>query len=145
MTVAKVHHHIRSLAYEVLGMKDLWLDWAGRQPPSSPVHRALCSLQADDRVTLEKNTNGRVPVVDSQRRRVALLSEAGSERWSQYRNREIDEVRVLGMVHRTKDDTDDPVFRERLRVESWEVPILEVRTRQDGKRKAKPDRRSSAV
>ena len=129
--VARLKHgHFLGLTYSVLGMKDLWLDFAGRQPPGHSIHRTLCRLQPDRRVTLERNSRDRVWVLDSRKERVARLSSKAVAHWPPSRLKKIEEVRVLGMVYRTKDDVEDPKYRDRLRVDSWEVPILEVRERQ---------------
>jgi len=117
----------QGLTYQVLGMKDLWLDFAGRQHSKHEIHRALSQLQAGDRVSLKPNHNGQVSVVNHENRRVALLSRPAARQWPASRIRRVDEIRVLGMVHRTKDDSDDPKYRKQLRVDSWEIPILEAR------------------
>ena len=128
---AEVAHHRPArrvdLNYEVLGMKHLWLDYAGRHPGNHSIHRALSQLQAGDRISLKSSQDGQVGVVDGKNKRVAFLSRATARDWPLSRIRRVDEVRVLGMVQRTKDDIEDPKYRDRLRVESWEVPILEVR------------------
>lgn len=126
--VAKLHpERTQGLTYQVLGMKDLWLDFAGRQSRNHCIHRALSQLQTGDKVSLKPGHNGRVGVLADENRRVALLSEATARKWPAYRIRGVDEIRVLGMVRRTRDDVNDPKYRDRLRVGSWEVPILEVR------------------
>ena len=44
------------------------------------------------------------------------------------RRGQIDEVRVLAVATRNRDDSESP-YREKLRVDQWEVPILEFRLR----------------
>ncbi|MCE2527724.1 MAG: ATP-dependent helicase, partial [Actinomycetia bacterium] len=124
--VARLKHgQIPGLTYSVLGMKDLWLDFAGRQPPGHSIHPTLSRLHSGNRVTLKRDSRDRVWVLDSRRTTVARLSSKAATRWPSSRISEVEEVRVLGMVHRAKDDIDDPKYRDRLRVDSWEVPILD--------------------
>ena len=118
------------LGYRVLGMKDLYIDFAGGKRANHSIHRSLARLQAGDLVKLQNGDHGQVRVLDEREEQVARLSRATARRWSQSRIAKVDEVRVLGMVHRTQDDSGDPKYRDRLQVESWEVPILEVRERQ---------------
>ena len=132
MGVADLKHgQIQDLTYEVLGMADLWLDFAGRQPRNHSIHRTLSNLQSGEPVTLKRDDRERVWVLNRRKAQVARLSAKAARQWSSSRIRQVDETRILGVVHRTKDDTVDPKYRDRLRVDSWEVPILEVRTRQE--------------
>ncbi len=118
------------LGYRVLGMKDLYIDFAGGKRANHSIHRSLARLQAGDLVKMQNGDNGQVRVLDEREKRVARLSTRAARHWPASRLKKIEEVRVLGMVHRTQDDSGDPKYRDRLQVESWEVPILEVRERQ---------------
>ena len=118
------------LGYRVLGMKYLYIDFAGGKRANHSIHRSLARLQAGDLVKLQNGDHGQVRVLDEREEQVARLSRATARRWSQSRIAKVDEVRVLGMAHRTQDDSGDPKYRDRLRVDSWEVPILEVREHQ---------------
>ena len=128
--VAKNSGQIYGFTYGMLGMADLWLDFAGRQSGNHSIHRALSRLQHNDRVCLKRDSRDRVWVLDRQSERVARLSSKAATHWPESRLEKIEEVRVLGMAHRTQDDSGDPKYRDLLQVESWEVPILEVRERQ---------------
>ena len=128
--VATNSGQIYGFTYGMLGMADLWLDFAGRQSGNHSIHRALSRLQHNDRVCLKRDTRDRVWVLDRQSERVARLSSKAATHWPESRLEKIEEVRVLGMAHRTQDDSGDPKYRDLLQVESWEVPILEVRERQ---------------
>ena len=111
-------------------MTDLFIDFAGQRNECHRIHCSLSRLQAGDKVNLERGYTGRVWVLGQQHAPVARLSEAAARRWPPSRLEQIDEVRGLGMVCRTQDDSGDPIYRDRLRAHSWEVPILEVRERQ---------------
>ncbi len=131
-TVANPESPDTDLEYQVLGMKDLYLDLAGTKTPGDPIHRRLLALQAGDFVTLANGHNGRVRVLDTNRKQVARLSTTAARQWSTDRLAATDEVRILGIVARTKDES-DAIYQHRLRAERWETPLLEVRTRK-GKR-----------
>ena len=116
------------LEYRVMGMKDLYLDFAGAKGEKHPIHRWLSSLQAGDRVSLIGGNNGRVEVLNRNKAPVGRLSRATSDRWSSDGLASVDQARVLGVVSRTRDDS-SPEYLHRLRVDQWEVPILEVRAK----------------
>ena len=118
-----------NLRYEVLGMKDLYIDFAGSKPTGHRIHRSLASLHAGDPVDLHRLPNGRVQVHDGEGVEVARLSQASAARHTRSRLAQVDEARVLGMVSRDLDET-GPAFRERMKVETWELPLLELRVRQ---------------
>ena len=128
--VAKTSGQIHGFTYEILGMTDLWLDFAGRQSGNHSIHRALSRLQHNDRVCLKRDNRDRVWALDRRKEPVARLSSKAATHWPASRLEKIEEVRVLGMAHRTQDDSGDPKYRDLLQVESWEVPILEVHERQ---------------
>ncbi|MDE0456676.1 MAG: RecQ family ATP-dependent DNA helicase [Chromatiales bacterium] len=115
-------------SYSVFGMEDLYIDFAGGMPADHRIHRSLDSLQAGDPVTLKRGEAGRVFVRDCEGTSVARLSKAGAERLEQRQLRQIDEVRVLGVVSRRLEDC-KPEYRGRIAVPAWELPILEMRHR----------------
>ena len=117
------------LRYEVLGMKDLNIDFAGRWPASHRIHRSLASLQTGDPLDLHRLPKGRVQVRDGQGVEVAHLSQASAARYHRSRLALVDEARVLGMVSRHLDETGSD-YRSNMKVETWELPLLEVRLRQ---------------
>ncbi len=116
------------ISYTVLGMGDIFLDFAGRKHEKHPIHRSLARLRAHDTLRLDRNRDGRVQVLDAHGVEVARLSSTAAERWQRPQLEGVDEVRVLAMVCRRAEDC-RPEFREHVVVPSWEVPILEVRHR----------------
>ena len=118
-----------SLKYEALGPRDLNMDFAGRKPASHPIHRSLASLQAEDAVDLHPLPDGGVQVRDGRHVEVARLSRAGAARFPHSRLALVDEARVLGMMSRHLDKT-GPDYRSKMKVETWELPLLELRLRQ---------------
>jgi hypothetical protein len=56
---------------------------------------------------------------------VAQLSNQAATEWRD-RLDSVVEVRVLAMVARQSEDTDDPAYRDLLRIDRWEVPVCEI-------------------
>lgn len=116
------------ISYTVLGMGDIFLDFAGRKHEKHLIHRSLARLRAHDTLRLDRNRDGRVQVLDAHGVEMARLSSTAAERWQRPQLEGVDKVRVLAMVCRRAEDC-RPEFREHVVVPSWEVPILEVRHR----------------
>ena len=116
------------IAYTMLGMRDLYLDFAGRKPKDHRIHRSLKRLKTGDVVQLQSSNNGRVLVLDSGRTAVARLSNSAADGWTQPQLQQVDEVQVVGMASRIRENC-APEFRDGIVVPEWELPILEVRHR----------------
>ena len=58
---------------------------------------------------------------------VARLSRRASAEWLP-RLQEVEAIRIVALIRRYREDG-DPALRERYRVDAWEVPLVEVRTR----------------
>ena len=114
-------------SYTILGMGDLFLDFAGRKKEQHPIHRALARLSTGHALGLRRGPEGQVWVLDEDGIEVARLSRTAAKAWQRAGLQGMD-VRVLAMVLRRKEDC-RPDFREHIVVSSWEVPILEVRHR----------------
>ncbi len=109
--------------YSILGMKDLFLDFAGRRTPDDPVHRALASLHPGDLLCARVKAET-VGLYDGKGRRVAVLSRSAQADWRD-RLEAIESIRVLAMVQRRAADC-APDFRKRCRCGCWEVPLAEA-------------------
>ncbi len=115
-------------SYTILGMGDLFLDFAGRKGEKNPIHRSLARMRTGDTLKLQPGQDGQVRVLDDTGIEVARLSRTAAKAWQRAQMRGVGEVRVLAIVLRRKEDC-KPGFRERIVVPSWELPILEVRHR----------------
>ena len=115
-------------SYTILGMGDLFLDFAGRKGENHPIHDCLARLHTGDKLKLSRGSDGQVRVRDGAGVEVARLSRATAKALQGSQLRGVDEVRVLAMVLRRKEDC-RAGFRERIVVPSWELPVLEVRHR----------------
>ena len=111
--------------YHVLGMKDLYLGFAARYPAGHPVHQRLRRLGPGSRLQLQLREE-RILLSD-QGLAVAALSRQAAEQW-RHRLEDVCEVRVLAMVRRTAAEG-DPGYHDTCRLQSWEVPVVEVLVR----------------
>jgi ATP-dependent DNA helicase RecQ len=112
-----------SRRYELLGLQDIDLGFAGSRTKAHPTHQALANLQPGSLLRMRARPEG-VDLADNRGRVVARLSRAGTER---YRDRlaQITEVRVVAMLRRQRSD-EQPEFQNRCRSDRWEVPLVEV-------------------
>lgn len=109
--------------YELLGMKDLFLDFAGSRSPDDAVHAHLAALEPG--ALLRPVLRGDfIELQDGEGHNVAALSQAARGLWRERLGR-IEEIRVVAMVQRTPEDSGEE-YRSRLRCERWEVPVAEV-------------------
>ncbi len=116
--------------YTVLGLGDIYLSYAGTKPADHPIHQALTETATGTEAKLAAAPNGGVRVSDQNGRELARLSKAAARLWRQASKNPTDETtRVLAMVLRTEHDSEEK-YRQRVKTDSWEVPILETRHRQ---------------
>jgi ATP-dependent DNA helicase RecQ len=109
--------------YELLGLDELYLDYAGRFPRSHPIHDHLAALQAGQRVSFHRN-NSKLEIHDGKGRCLAQLSNEGSNKWKKMLEQVI-EVRVVALLKRNRDDPDEG-FQKWIQADEWELPLLEV-------------------
>ena len=110
--------------YHLLGMEDLFLDFAGIKPEQHPVRLALESLCAGQTVQLAQRNN-HLELVNGQGVPVARLSRKAQKKWTD-RQHEISEVRVVAVIRRYRDDVTEQGFLSRCHGERWAVPIVEM-------------------
>ncbi len=112
-----------SLNYSVLGMKQLFLDFAGRQPEASRIHEALKKLNAGDMLSI-KESNENIFLIDSEGVPVARLSKQARDELKN-RIRNVQNAKILAMVRRLATDV-DPEFRPGICCSQWEIPVVEL-------------------
>ena len=110
--------------YILLGMEDLFIDFAGVRKVDHPVRVALQKLQTGDRLWL-KVRNEHFELVDNAGVSVARLAMSAQEQW-RGKIELIRESRVVAMVRRYKTDIGDKTFSGRCYGDSWEMPVVEV-------------------
>lgn len=113
----------RRLGYELLGLHDLDLGFAGSFAATHPVHDALAGCTAGDTVNVAMR-NDHIELVDHSGCTIARLSKAAKETWA-HRIEAIEEIRIIAMVRWYKSDTQDE-YSSRCRSESWEIPLVEL-------------------
>jgi ATP-dependent DNA helicase RecQ len=109
--------------YEIAGLKEIYLDYAGGFPQTHPIHSRLAALKTGQRVNLVMKTE-KLEIRDHNGECVGRLSKEGAGRWREHLNN-ILEVRVVGILQRNRDDPDAP-FHKRIKVDKWEFPVLEI-------------------
>ena len=114
---------VLSRRYDILGMEDLFLDFAGRRQKEDPIHAHLSSLKSGDLLRAVPRGD-HVDLHDVRNTCVAQLSKRASESWHG-RLDNIEQITVLAMVHRRSEDSREE-FRGQCRSEHWEVPVVEV-------------------
>lgn len=109
--------------FELLGLDDVYLSYAGYFGPSSPIHRRLARLEPGDALELCSG-EPRLRLVDRSGGAVALLSEKSSEKWLG-RLDEVVSARVLGVIEQ-RAETASSEHGDRAQQPRWEVPIVEL-------------------
>jgi ATP-dependent DNA helicase RecQ len=109
--------------YALLGLEDVFLDFAGRHAADHPIHAALRVLQPGDALGIR--TNGeRLVLVDPRGTAVAQLSAAAVGKWRENLSR-VCAVRVVCVLVRQRFDCKEEGYRSQLRVDQWEIPVCE--------------------
>lgn len=109
--------------YELLGLEDVYLSYAARQPAGAPIHRALAAAQPGDALRLVADGE-HLYLLDAAGDCLARLSQAGTGRWRERLDRVL-RVTLLALVVRRRED-EDAAYRDRSKRESWLVPVAEV-------------------
>jgi ATP-dependent DNA helicase RecQ len=110
--------------YDIVGLKDVYLDFAGRMNPSSPVHQHLERTIVGDLVQF-KGAGEKLEVCNSAGYPIAALSKSAKDKWAAVHER-IEGIKVLAMVARRAEDSKALDYKKLLKVDSWEVPVMEV-------------------
>ena len=109
--------------YELLGLNEIYLDYAGSFPQAHPIHGHLAELRTGQCVFFCQN-NSKIDVHDRGGNCLARLSSEGADKWRE-RLDHILEVRVVAMLRRNRDDPDEN-FQKMIKADNWELPVLEV-------------------
>ncbi len=111
--------------YEILGLRDIYLGYAGGFPENHRIHQHLSMLDVGDRLHLCSNGTG-VAVRDTSGVCVARLSAEAAGRWAE-KLPNITEARLIGMLQWFAEDSRTQ-YRHLARSASWEVPVIEIHT-----------------
>ena len=109
--------------YHLLGMDDLFLDFAGVRPENHPSRLALKNVGVTDKLGLEER-NKWLELTNDEGTAIARLSRRAQAEWAD-RIGTIQDIRVVAVVRRYRDDLPDKEFQSRCHGQNWEVPIVE--------------------
>jgi ATP-dependent DNA helicase RecQ len=109
--------------YRYLGPVDIFLDYAGRHPPSHGIHTSLSEISTGDPVFLKASFSG-VNVCTAAGTPVAVLSRDAVAAWITELPR-IHSASVLAILKRKRTDCDHD-FQARLKCDAWEIPVLQI-------------------
>jgi ATP-dependent DNA helicase RecQ len=113
----------RQFEYEMLGLNEIYLDYAACYPDGHPIHRYLAAIETGCRVSFG-HKNGKIDILDESGRCLARLSKEGTDKWSGKLS-QLSDLRVVAMIQRTEDDP-DMGFYNRIKASKWELPVLEA-------------------
>jgi hypothetical protein len=108
---------------ERIGLSDLFIDWAGRLPPSDPVHRRLAARRPGEEVRLRRHESG--IAVEAGDGPIAMLSRPACAQWLDRLDR-IVSVTLVELTERQAAQSATP-WRLRLQCDRWVVPVVDVR------------------
>jgi ATP-dependent DNA helicase RecQ len=111
--------------YAILGMKELYIDYACSKAAKHPIHESLRKLQTGDTLQIKKRKN-ELYLLNHNDVALIRLAHSADKHW-QPRLHTIREVRVLAMVRRQRSDIQDSNFAARCRVDAWELPVVELK------------------
>jgi ATP-dependent DNA helicase RecQ len=114
---------VENRQYKMLGLEQIYMDYAAGFPEGHRIHEQLSKLGAGDSVSFCEKSS-RIEIHNGNGNCLARLSQESSKKWSEHLE-DILDVRVLAMYRRNKEDPADG-FQERIKIDSWELPILEV-------------------
>ncbi|MFO7936083.1 MAG: RecQ family ATP-dependent DNA helicase [Kiritimatiellia bacterium] len=111
--------------YKLLGLKDIYLDYAGYRKRGNDIHARLAQLSVGAKLDLALDGD-RLLLMDEAGGVVAALSAAARYEWgSLYEN--ILDVRVQAMYERLKKDVKEEKFQRGIRIDKWEIPVCEIK------------------
>jgi ATP-dependent DNA helicase RecQ len=109
--------------YEILGLDDIYLDYAGNYSQTHSIHRHLANLETGQCVSFCRKKE-RIEIQNCEGICLARLSKQGVDKWMD-RLDQILEIRVLAVLWRNCDDPEES-FQEWIKADKWEIPVLDV-------------------
>ena len=114
----EIENGLQNKCYELIGLSELYMDYAGCFHRNNRIHQHLCRLETGQCVEFHQN-NSSIEVHDSEGCCVAKLSNEGATKWSQ-RLDQIQELRVVALLRRDRDDPNED-FINRIKADQWEL------------------------
>jgi len=122
-TGVSIENELQNIRYELIGLNEVYMDFAGCFHKSHRIHNQLSCLEAGQRVVFHPNSEA-IEIQNIDGCCVARLSKEGAYKWAQ-RLDQICEVRVVALLRRDRDDPNEG-FQNRIKVDQWELPVLEA-------------------
>jgi ATP-dependent DNA helicase RecQ len=119
----EIEDGLQNKCYELIGLSEIYMDYAGCFHSNNRIHKHLCCLEAGQCVAFHQNDSS-IEIHDSDGCCVAKLSNEGVTKWSP-RLDQIQELRVIALLRRDRDDPYED-FINRIKTDQWELPILEA-------------------
>ncbi|OGR19923.1 MAG: hypothetical protein A2X81_02725 [Desulfobacterales bacterium GWB2_56_26] len=110
--------------YALLGLEDMFLDFAGMRKENHPARQALAGLAAGDVLTAEIRGE-HIELIDARGVAVARLSRAAREKWAG-RLGKIGTIRIVAIIRRYRGDIAEKEYGDRCYGNVWEVPVVEM-------------------
>jgi ATP-dependent DNA helicase RecQ len=118
-----IENEFQNKRYELIGLDEVYMDYAGCFKNGENIHNLLACLEAGECVAFHSKGKS-IEIHNSDGGRVAKLSEKGFAKWSQ-RMEQIHELRIIALLRRDRDDPNED-FINRIKADKWELPILEA-------------------
>ncbi len=110
--------------YQMLGLRDVYLSYAGTFSEDHKIHTALQQLSVGSALELREQ-NQRIVLFDPIHKiPVALLSKPESKNWLHVDLAQVS-VTIIAMVKWRKTDSDEE-YQDRHKCDGWEVPVVEL-------------------
>ncbi|MBI5851575.1 MAG: RecQ family ATP-dependent DNA helicase [Planctomycetes bacterium] len=109
--------------FELLGLDELFLDFAGRRRPGDQVHEALRSLRSGDALRVVDG-EPRLRLLAPSGVPVGELDAKASELWRP-RLPQIEAARVVAVLRRERQQCSGD-FAAQCKVDRWEIPLVEL-------------------
>jgi ATP-dependent DNA helicase RecQ len=123
---SNVKERKRTRSYRLLGMDDLFLDFAGLKPETHPVRLALKNTKVGDKLSIAE-IRKHLELINSEGVSIARLSKRAQVKWADILQVTQD-IRTVAIVRRYRDDLPDKIFQANCYGQSWDVPIVEFVT-----------------
>jgi len=122
-TGATHDNELQNIRYELIGLSEIYMDFAGCFHAGHSIHNQLACLEAGKKVVFQRNNSG-IEIRDANGCCVGKLSNEGANKWSKRLN-QICELRVVALLKRDRDDPAED-YQNRIKVDQWELPVLEA-------------------
>ena len=116
-------NELQNIRYELIGLSEIYMDFAGCFHEGHSIHNQLACLEVGKTVEFHRNKSG-IEIHDSDGFCVGKLSKEGVNKWSQ-RLDQISELRVVALLKRDRGDPSEG-FQNRVKMDQWELPVLEA-------------------